>query len=311
MASFCNDSGIELLHAHDSRAHTLALLAVLLGARASIIVHRRVDFPVGKNILSHWKYNHPAIKRIICVSKAVKQVMSACIRDTSKLALVYSAADLSRFTAWRHPGARAAARGRLVSDYGLSAGQTLVLNTAAIAPHKDYFTFVNAAEILLSRGLDAIFFIVGADGGEEKAVRDYIIGKKLESRFIFTGFRSDVPRYMAGADLMLFTSKTEGLGTAVLEAFACGLPVVATSAGGIPEMIAHEETGLLAPPGDAAGLAGQVQRLLQDEALREKLVSQASQRLADFSIQQMAEEVMTVYRETGQPGKLADRAASI
>lgn len=300
LASFCNENDIGLLHAHDSRAHTLALLAVLLGARASVVVHRRVDFPVGGNILSRWKYNHLAIKRIICVSKAIEQVMSSCLRDASRLVLVHSAADLSRFSSWQHPGAKAAERKRLESEYGLREGQILVINTAAIAPHKDYFTFVDTAEILLRGGLDAIFLILGADGGEERAIRGYIAEKKLEIRFIFTGFRRDVPRYMAAADLLLFTSKTEGLGTAVLEAFACGLPVVATSAGGIPEMVVHEETGLLAKPGDADGLARQVKRILRDHALREKLIGQAIQKVGAFSTQKMSDGVMAVYRATGR-----------
>ena len=73
-----------------------------------------------------------------------------------------------------------------------------------------------------------------------------------------TGFRKDIPKILPELDIFLFSSKTEGLGTSLLDAFACQVPVVATNAGGVPELIIHEKTGLLSPTKDPQSLAKNV-----------------------------------------------------
>ena len=93
------------------------------------------------------------------------------------------------------------------------------------------------------------------------------------------------------------TSETEGLGSTLLDAFACRVPVVATAAGGIPEIIHHKKTGLLAPVADAQTLARNVQELIQDTALRERIVNQAYASLSKFSKENMALKTLEIYRQ--------------
>jgi glycosyltransferase involved in cell wall biosynthesis len=93
------------------------------------------------------------------------------------------------------------------------------------------------------------------------------------------------------------SSKTEGLGTSVLDAMAAGVPVAATAGGGIPEMIEHQVTGLLAPVGDGAALAAAVDRLLDDRALARRLADAARVRVREFSSQRTIERTESLYRE--------------
>jgi glycosyltransferase involved in cell wall biosynthesis len=119
--------------------------------------------------------------------------------------------------------------------------------------------------------------------------------KKLTDKFHFLGFRPDVPTLIADFDIFLFTSKTEGLGTSILDAFAAGIPTVATNAGGIPEIIVNNKTGLLCPVKDPKKLAQAVENLLSNELLAEKLVAGAKEKLAVFSLESLGNRTYEQY----------------
>ena len=278
--------GADVLHAHDSKAHSLAVIAQgLPHVRTPVVVSRRVDFVPNKTVFSRWKYNHHAVRAYLCISQAIAQIMRTAIRQPDKVHVVPSGIDLNRPFPPAH--------GRLRHELGLNAdnkSRPLIGNVAALAPHKDHITFVNTARVLVHEmGIDAHFVLIGGDGGEEKRVRQYIQKYQLQDRFHLLGFRQDVSALLADFDLFLFTSKTEGLGTAVLDAFKCRIPVVATNAGGIPESVIHEKTGLIAGVGDARGLAEQVQRLLTHAEWSEKVVQGALEHLRRFDKSQMAQ----------------------
>jgi len=286
----CKENKITILHAHDSHAHTFAWLSAECFANPTpIVVSRRVDFPINhRNLFTRRKYNHPRIKAIICISHQIKKILAPAIRDNHKLTVVHSGIDASKFTA---------ASGKLRQTYNLSKDIPLVGNIAAIADHKDYFTFVNTAKILLDRGLNIRFLIIGGDGGQQVAIENYIKANELENYILLTGYREDIPAIFSELDVLLFTSKEEGLGTTILDAFACRVPVVATRAGGIPEMIEHQRTGLLADIGDFTTLASHVETLLTNFLLRQELTQQAWEQLREFSKESMATGVLVVYKK--------------
>jgi len=93
----CEKHAVNILHTHDSHAHTFAMLSVLLGNQTPLVVHRRVDFPIGGHFFSRWKYNHPLVKKIICTSHGIRSVTAPGIRDASKLTVVHSGIDFARF----------------------------------------------------------------------------------------------------------------------------------------------------------------------------------------------------------------------
>ena len=113
---------------------------------------------------------------------------------------------------------------------------------------------------------------------------------------VLTGFRADVLGLVKSLDLFVMSSITEGLGSAILEAMACNRPVVATRAGGIPEAVDHEVTGLIVPPQDENALAGGILRLLKSPELREQFGQAGRQRVIDsFSIDRLVEGTANVY----------------
>ena len=290
LADTINKQNCQILHAHDSHAHTYACIAMrLFACKVPIVLHRRVDFLIKKSPLSKWKYNDIAIAKIICVSAAIQRILATSIRDKTKLNVVHSGIDKSRF--------QFESTEVLRKEFGVPNSHLLIGNVAAIAAHKDYFTFVDTVEILVREGLNATFFIIGGDGGEKAAIQEHITKKSLKDYIFFTDFRTDIPRILPELDVFLFTSKEEGLGTSVLDAFAAKVPVVATNAGGIPEMVQHEKTGLLAKVGDAKQLAKNVKRIVKQHDLAKQLTQNASARLEDFTKQKMASQILEIYQE--------------
>lgn len=291
--SLCRQLGIDLIHAHDSHSHTFACLAAALGNPTPVVISRRVDFPISRSAFSRWKYNHPRVVKILCVSAAIQRIMARDIQRPERLEVVYSGIDSARFNL--------PASGILRREFNIPAGAPIVANVAAIAPHKDYFTFVRTAERLVRQGLDARFLIIGGDGGEEKAIRALVTEKGLSENILFTGFRTDIPAILPEIDIFLFTSKTEGLGTSLLDAFSCRAPVVATAAGGAAELVIPHHTGLLAPVGDDAALAEGVQELLVNPALRKTLAENAHALSREFSMEKMAEKTWKAYQSILNP----------
>jgi len=182
-------------------------------------------------------------------------------------------------------------------------------NLSALADHKDYPTFLRTAATVVSSRPD-VHFIIAGEGPEEKNIRQMITDLQLSDHVHLLGFRKDVVQVMQSLDVFLITSVTEGLGTIVLEAFAAGVPVVATNAGGIPEMVTDQVTGLLAPIGDANALATSVLRLLTDKSLSHTLSQNAKQRVEQFSYKITGAKTLSIY-EAVTADKEGHRAESI
>ncbi len=283
----CKSNEIRLVHAHDSHAHTFAVIAALFGNTSFIIVSRRVDFKVSPGPFSKFKYNHPLLKRILCVSEIIRQLTLPAVDDPLKVVTVHSGIDFTRFHNQR-------ATGVLHKEYGLPESARIIGNVAALAPHKDYATFIKTVSLLSTQLPDVYYFIIG-EGDEREKIESMIRENKLDDKIIMTGFRNDIATILPELDVMLITSETEGLGTAILDAFACGVPVVATAAGGIPELVIHEKTGLLASVGDTLGLAHQVTRIMTDAALRKSIIDGAAIHLEDFTKEATASKTLTEY----------------
>ncbi len=284
----CSQLSVDLVHLHDSHSHTFAYMSALIGNPTPYVLSRRVDFPVKDSLLSKKKYNHPSVKKIISVSHKVQAILSPAILDQTKLKVVHSGIDLSKF---QHKNT-----GILRGEFSIPDTTTIIANVAAIAPHKDYYTFVDTAAILLKKNQHLHFFIIGADGGEGAAIQNYINEKDLRSFISLIGFRKDIPEILPEVDVFLFTSKEEGLGTSALDALACGVPVVATNAGGIPEIIRHQYNGLLAPVGDSGLLAKYVTTVLSQEELAGKFIENGKVVVQSFDKVETARKTYDIYR---------------
>ncbi|MFW5777672.1 MAG: glycosyltransferase [Bacteroidota bacterium] len=281
--------GYSLLHANDSHAHMAAVWSSVMGCKAPVVLHRRVDFPVKNTVFSRKKYNWPTIAAIICISEEVKKVLEPAVRNKNIIHVIHSGIDLERF---EQGGASSTDLREL---YSIPVQKKLVGMVAALAPHKDHKTFVKTAELVLRKRDDAVFIAIG-EGSTRKDIETLINKKKLTGKVIIAGFMQNIPGILPQLDCFLLTSQTEGMGTSLLDAFAAGVPVVATSAGGIPEIVIHQKTGLLAPVKDAQALSENVSVLLDDQNMRQYLTNQAKKHLPRFTYQEMGIKTIQIYR---------------
>lgn len=254
---------IDLVFIHNSKSHTLAVLAELFfKLKAPLVLCRTLIKRVDTNFFRKWKYNYKGIRKIICVSYPVVNVLKFAVKDHSKLCVVGSVTDVDKFK-------KQDKTGLLHEEFNIPKDHKIIGNIAEFTGFKDHVTWVNTVEELVKRNLKAKYVLVGK-GKLEGEIRDLVSSKGLDDHIIFVGFRKDIPELLPEFDLFMFTSNNEPTGGVLLESYACRVPIVAANAGGIPEVIVDGETGLLAEVGNAIDFADKVEQLLDDEVLQEK-----------------------------------------
>jgi glycosyltransferase involved in cell wall biosynthesis len=279
---------VDIWHAHDAHAHGFAVYAKQFWTNpVKLIVSRRVDFPVGQSWFSAFKYNHPSVHKYLCVSDAIAEIMRESLKKNDAITTVHSAIDAGKF---KH-----VEKGVFRLEFAKHAAKYWVGTTAALTGHKDLFTFLDTAKRLMGKQAKYHFFIAGK-GELEAELKSYSAKLGLENDVTFLGFRQDVAQLLADLDCFLFTSEMEGLGTSILDAFASNIPVVATQAGGIPEMVIHQKTGLLAPVKDAKCLAAHVESIRNNALLKNELCKAAAIHLLNFSPSELALKTLAEYR---------------
>lgn len=272
----------QIIHCHSAHALSIGIMSKKFsGARAHIVAARRVDF----HIKSRRKYF--LADRIIAVSQAVREVLRADGIPDEKIKVVYDGIDMERFA-------------DISCDYlyrEFEIGKNQVIgNVAALTQQKDHFTLIRAIPYILKKNREVRFFIVG-EGCLRRAVEK--LSKKLGiSEYIFfTGFREDVINFFPLFDIFVLTSRWEGLGTSILDAMASDVPVVATSVGGIPEIVKDGFNGLLVPSENYEHLAEKISLLIKNKNMREELSKKGKETVKRFGREKMVLGTRDVYKE--------------
>ncbi len=294
----------DVVHAHDPHGVAMASLALAFGGAAvrgrppALVASRRVDFHLQGNSLSRWK--HRQVDCFIAASEAIRQMLVADGVPADRTVTVHEGIDIDHVLA--------APPVNVHEAFWLPHHAPVVGNVAALVPHKGQRHLIDAAHLVVQQLPDVRFVILGE--GElrehlEKQVRDL----RLEKHVLLPGFRTDVLGCMKAFDVFVMSSVTEGLGTSLLDAMACSRPIVATRAGGIPELVEDGVNGLLAPPRDAPALAQAMVRALSDAALRARLGAAGFARVRErFTLERMVAETAAVYARVAGRRPAADNA---
>jgi glycosyltransferase involved in cell wall biosynthesis len=274
---------IDMLHMHTPHAHTIGLFAGLLAPRVGKVVSRRVDFAPIRNRFSRWKYIRPEL-HYLTVSKAIQQVLVAGGIAAEQVQTVYSGIDLQRCD-------EAAEAPPL-----FPAGTRVIGTVGHLAGHKGQRYLIEAMSHLVDKQ-SPVGCVIAGTGDLRQALERQAAELGLSEHIRFTGFRHDVLALMRQFEIFVFPSVMEGLGTALLDAMALRKPVVATRAGGIPEVVQDGITGLLVPPQDSEALANAIQYLLQHPQQARVFGDAGRKRVEQhFTADRMATQTLSVYQ---------------
>jgi glycosyltransferase involved in cell wall biosynthesis len=285
---------IDIVHCSDLLGVYYAVLAARL-ARLPLLSHVRCNFPeISRRDQSFlWHVN-----RFIFISEAVRNGFAYRAGALKRGTVIYTGFDLQ-------PDDRQAAAELLRKDCGIGATDRIVGMVARVAELKDFRTFAEAAAQILAIRSDVVFVVVGDYSQPQQKthynlVRSWIAELGIESRFIFTGHRDDAARLLAGMDISVLCTHSEGFGRVVVESMFQGTPAVGTDTGGVSEIIRHGENGLLHKPKDPADLAGCLLKLLDDPAYAQGIARSARvHAAARFGSAAFVEAIEKVYRSAG------------
>lgn len=277
----------DLVHLHSRRGADLwgGIAARLAGV--PVILTRRVDNPEPR----WWvglKYR--LYHRVVTISEGIRQVLIDEGLAPARVTCVHSAVDTDRY----RPGC--AERALLARELGLSGAGPVLAVVAQLIARKGHRYLLDALPGILEAvpQTQVVFF---GRGPLEAALRTEVERAGLTEQVHFAGFRDDLERLLPCLDLVVHPAEMEGLGVSLLQAAACGLPIVAFPAGGIPEIVREGENGHLLPVGDVAGLQQRIIELLREpERMREMGRCGRALVAREFSIDSMVRGNLAVYR---------------
>jgi glycosyltransferase involved in cell wall biosynthesis len=186
-------------------------------------------------------------------------------------------------------------RGPCRSEFSLSTDVQVLGYAGRIDRVKRLDLLLEGFSGVLTRHPQARLIIIG-EGGQKSELEQIAASLDISHALIWTGFRQDVPRLLAAMDVYVQPSVNEGLSLSILEAMAAGVPVIATDVGAAQEVLAHERTGILIPPGSSAAIENAILDLLDHPRKREALSQAARVHVVqEFGVQRMVDRYRRVY----------------
>jgi glycosyltransferase involved in cell wall biosynthesis len=259
----------DIIQTHAVKSHFLARRAKLFRHAPWVAFHHGYTWTSPKarlyNQLDRWSLR--AARQVLAVSIPFREELAAKGVSREKIEIVHNAIP---------PDWGSSARANSIAlreQLGVTPDRKVILIVGRLSLEKDHLTLLEAVH-RLDPSLSPHMVIVG-EGPERRRIEERIRGLNLSGVVTLTGQQNSAEPYYGIADVAVLSSRSEGSPNALLEAMAAGVPIVATRVGGIPEMVADNESALLVAPADASAMTAAISRLLQDSALAQGLVDRS------------------------------------
>lgn len=294
LCSFMRKEKVHLAHAHGAKAALIARPAALWAEVPTIYtVHNSIfneSWPAWKNSIAaaveyvlSWSTDC-----IVTVSNALgEEIRYRQKISPGKIKVIHNGIHFSNFNTSN-------VQYNFKEKWNIPPNRTVVGTVARLAPQKGLSVIIKAAEQLIDKY--NIHFLIVGDGPFREKLEKEIRSSFMDNYFTLTGAVNNITQAYAAMDIFVLPSITEGLPLTILEAMAFSLPVVATSVGGVPEIIKHGECGLLIKPGNHKELASKIAYLLDCPRIKDKLRYWGKQRAYDkFDAPKMIQETIKIY----------------
>jgi glycosyltransferase involved in cell wall biosynthesis len=281
-----------VIHSHNFKPGWYASAARGLGIVQGHVHTKHGVYSASSRGLWRYRLMRVGVDAFVAVSQESRDQLArlASVR-AERVAIVSNGVDI----ALCQPSSR---REALRAELGIPPDRRIVVNVARLSPEKDLGSLLHAFRRIHDTLARTELWLIG-DGPERGRLEALASDLEIAQCVTFMGMRADVPRLLPAADLFCLSSLSEGLPIALLEAMACGLPIVATSVGDVPRALLGDLCGLVVPPNDPYLLAVTCLDLLQDGARRAQMGTRSRSRAVDsFSLGVMAAEYARLYDET-------------
>lgn len=281
LAKVIREEGINVIHAHDSEAHTVGLRLKRKFPSLKLVVTRRVIFPPTGRVSVRHKYLG-AVDHYIAISRAVAETLYKIGVDPGKVEVIPSAIDAAAIES-TEPGNRIEA---IQSQYDY-----LIASVGALTEEKDFKTAIAAFK---KAALSRTALLIYGDGPLRGELENQIASGKIENVFLL-GHRESLATDLKNCHIFFLTSRSEGLNSAAIEAAACGLPLVVSDVGGLPEIAEDNYNGLLCSAGDIDGFASALTKLLADDLLRMRMSENSKAKSGQFDMARSGKKILALY----------------
>jgi glycosyltransferase involved in cell wall biosynthesis len=281
----------DVVHFHTSRAHSMAPFA--RGRASALVVTRRMDYRPNR-LFAPFLYNR-AVDAVAAISNRVADALGAAGVSRDRLRIIPSGVDCAHFRR-ASSSEREAARLRL----GVGSDEMLVGTVGMLEERKGHRYLLEAMATLKRIRGDASRFkcAIAGDGAMRDELSRLARQLGIADEIIFLGMVGDSRQLLDALDIFVFPSLSEGLGVALLEAMACGLPVIASRVGGVVDIVEDGRSGLLVLPGEVASIAEALAKLANDKSQQLQLGSAATVRVVEnFSMDAMTRKTIDLYRD--------------
>ena len=290
MLKICREQNVSIWHGHDYKSDALGLLLRKFHPMKLVSTVHGWGVKSKKTPLYHAvdRFSLKSYDRVICVSdKLLAECLDAGV-PIGNLCEIDNAIDLSSYNSL--PEKREAR-----TSFGIDPENPVVVAVGRLSKEKAFDVLIQAFADLLTTGLDATLLIAG-DGPERECLRHQIASLRVEDSVRLIGHVVDPREVYAAADVFVLSSTSEGLPNSLLEAMACGVPVVATAVGAVPSVVTDENNGLLCPASDASSLTLALHRLLSNEALRGQFSAAARNTIENrYSFNRRMQKIAAIY----------------
>jgi glycosyltransferase involved in cell wall biosynthesis len=290
---------IDLLHAHvwNPASCRYAYLAANR-AKVPMIITEHDPFALNSIKKLYKKIALKKVARIVTISKANKRLLAELYPQyKDRLRMVHNGIDnvwwQSQLMGFRHDDKR-----RVKTEiFHANEDSLIVTCVAELHQRKGIDVLLKAIPSVTEKYPNLKFVFVGG-GPDKKIFIDLAHKLKLDSHVVFLGQRSNIARLLASSDIFVLPSRREAFGLVNLESMLCGLPVIASRVGGIPEIIEDGKTGLLVAPENSQALSNAILKLVKSPKLRNDMGQAGQQRaITSFSAKTMAEKYQEIYEE--------------
>ncbi|WP_018693852.1 glycosyltransferase family 4 protein [Algicola sagamiensis] len=285
LAKIVQEEKVDLIQIHSRRGADIwgALAANI--AKCKVILTRRVDNPEPV-WLAKRKYGW--YDKVITISDGIRDVLLSEQVPQSCMVTIRDAVDTAAFVPKEKESG-------VFTRFNVPESAVTVGVIAQLIERKGHKFLIDVVERLVQDTPDAHFLFFGK-GPEEAALKAYCEEKGVSQHVTFTGFVAGIEQIIPQLDMVVHPALAEGMGVALLQASACGVPIVASAVGGIPEAVKDGYSGFLVQPGNSKALYDKVSRLLQDKSLRETMGKQGRQYMEEaFALTVMSQQSMQLY----------------